>query len=61
MPAKKKKTGNKNGQMYEDSHQSDNKELAAVLEDLGNMAVVSTSAAGGAAGFAATGAAGGAN
>ena len=51
----KKKTGNKNGQTYEDSDQSDKEEFAAVLEDLGNMAVVSSGATGGAAGGAAGG------
>ena len=54
MPVKKK-TSNKNGQTYEDSDQSDNEELAKVLEDLGNMAVVSSCAAGGAAGGTAAG------
>ena len=54
-----KETSNKNGQTYEGSDQSDDKELAAVLEDLGNMAVVSACAAGGTAGGAAGGAAAG--
>ena len=48
MPVKKK-TSNKNRQTYESDDQSDNKELAKVLEDLGNMVVVSGCAAGGSA------------
>ena len=51
----KKKTGNKNGQTYEGCDQSSDWELAKVLEDLGNMLVVS----GGAGGAAAVGAGGG--
>ena len=58
MPAKKK-TGNKNGQTFEDSEQSDDEELAEMLEDLGNMAIVSTCSAGAAAGSTAGGTAAG--